>query len=68
MNRNGDRPYSDKTLRGMLTRLAARLGVRDDAGRAGRLQPDPPLPAYHGHQPAQRRGPASTWSSGTSGT
>jgi integrase len=32
MNRNGDRPYSDKTLRGLLTRLAARLGVRDDAG------------------------------------
>jgi len=32
MNRNGDRPYSDKTLRGLLTRLAARLAVRDDAG------------------------------------
>jgi integrase len=32
MNRNGDRPYSDKTLRNLLTRLAARLGVRDDAG------------------------------------
>ena len=32
MNRNGDRPYSDRTLRGLLTRLAARLGVRDDAG------------------------------------
>jgi hypothetical protein len=32
MNRNGDRPYSDRTLRGLLTRLAARLGVRDEAG------------------------------------
>jgi Phage integrase family len=32
MNRNGDRPYSDKTLRQLLTRLAARLGIRDDAG------------------------------------
>ncbi len=32
MNRNGDRPYSDRTLRGLLTRLAARLGIRDDAG------------------------------------
>ena len=32
MNRNGDRPYSDRTLRALLTRLAARLGIRDDAG------------------------------------
>jgi integrase len=32
MNRNGDRPYSDRTLRGLLTRLAARLDVRDAAG------------------------------------
>ena len=33
MNRNGDRPYSDRTLRMLLTRLAARLDVRDAAGR-----------------------------------
>jgi hypothetical protein len=32
MNRNGDRPYSGCTLRGLLTRLAARLDVRDAAG------------------------------------
>ena len=32
MNRNGDRPYSDNPAQGLLTRLAARLGVRDDAG------------------------------------
>ncbi len=32
MNRNGDRPYSDRTLRALLTRLAARLDVRDTAG------------------------------------
>ena len=46
MNRNGDRPYSDRTLRGLLTRLAARLGIRRRRRRAGRFQPDPPLPAY----------------------
>jgi integrase len=31
-NRNGDRPYSDRTLRGLLTELAARLDVRDSTG------------------------------------
>ena len=32
MNRNGDRPYSDGTLRRLLTELAARLDVRDSTG------------------------------------
>ena len=32
MNRNGDRPYTDRTLRGLLTELAARLDVRDPTG------------------------------------
>jgi integrase len=32
MNRNGDRPYSDKTLRALLTSLASRLDVRDSTG------------------------------------
>ena len=32
-NRNGDRPYSSLTLRNLLTRLAERLDIRDDAGR-----------------------------------
>jgi len=32
MNRNGDRPYSDRTLRNLLTELATRLDVRDNAG------------------------------------
>jgi len=32
MNRNGDRPYTDRTLRGLLTRLAARLDVHDSTG------------------------------------
>jgi integrase len=32
MNRNGDRPYSGNTLRGLLTELAIRLDVRDSAG------------------------------------
>jgi integrase len=31
-NRNGDRPYTDRTLRGLLTELAARLDVRDSTG------------------------------------
>jgi integrase len=33
MNRNGDRPYSMAQLNDMLTRLAARLGITDAAGR-----------------------------------
>ncbi len=32
MNRNGDRPYSDRTLRQLLTELAAKLDVRDSTG------------------------------------
>jgi integrase len=32
MNRNGDRPYSDRTLRNLLTELATRLDVRDSTG------------------------------------
>jgi integrase len=32
MNRNGDRPYTDRTLRGLLTELSARLDVRDSTG------------------------------------
>jgi integrase len=32
MNRNGDRPYTDRTLRGLLTELATRLDVRDSTG------------------------------------
>jgi integrase len=32
MNRNGDRPYTDRTLRGLLSELAARLDVRDSTG------------------------------------
>lgn len=32
MNRNGDRPYTDRTLRSLLTELAGRLDVRDSAG------------------------------------
>ena len=32
MNRNGDRPYPVGTLRQLLTRLAARLDVRDSTG------------------------------------
>ncbi|MCA1676658.1 MAG: site-specific integrase, partial [Actinobacteria bacterium] len=32
MNRNGDRPYSDRTLRTLLTELALRLDVRDSTG------------------------------------
>ena len=32
MNRNGDRPYTDRTLRSLLTELAARLDVRDSTG------------------------------------
>ena len=32
MNRNGDRPYSDCTLRTLLTELATRLDVRDSSG------------------------------------
>jgi integrase len=32
MNRNGDRPYSDRTLRSLLTKLAIRLDVRDSTG------------------------------------
>jgi hypothetical protein len=32
MNRNGDRPYSDRPLRTLLTKLATRLDVRDNAG------------------------------------
>lgn len=32
MNRNGDRPYSDRTLRQMLSKLARRLDVRDSTG------------------------------------
>ena len=32
MNRNGDRPYTDHTLRSLLTELAARLDVRDSTG------------------------------------
>ena len=32
MNRNGDRPYSGKTLRYLLTELAVRLDVRDSTG------------------------------------
>ena len=31
-NRNGDRPYSDRTLRTLLTKLATQLDVRDNAG------------------------------------
>jgi hypothetical protein len=34
MNRNGDRPYSDRTLRSLLTKLAARLNVHDSTGAA----------------------------------
>jgi hypothetical protein len=33
MNRNGDRPYTDRTLRQLLTELATRLDVRDSAGK-----------------------------------
>ena len=32
MNRNGDRPYTDRTLRSLLTELAALLDVRDSTG------------------------------------
>ncbi len=32
MNRNGDRPYSDNSLRPLLNKLAARLDVRDSTG------------------------------------
>jgi len=32
MNRNGDRPYTDGTLRRLLTELATRLDVRDSTG------------------------------------
>jgi integrase len=32
MNRNGDRPYTDRTLRALLTELAGRLDVRDSTG------------------------------------
>lgn len=32
MNRNGDRPYTDRTLRSLLTELAVRLDVRDSTG------------------------------------
>jgi integrase len=32
MNRNGDRPYTDRTLRQLLTALATRLDVRDSTG------------------------------------
>ena len=32
MNRNGDRPYTDRTLRSLLTDLAGRLDVRDSTG------------------------------------
>jgi integrase len=32
MNRNGDRPYTDRTLRSLLTQLAGRLDVRDSTG------------------------------------
>jgi integrase len=32
MNRNGDRSYTDRTLRGLLTELAGRLDVRDSTG------------------------------------
>jgi integrase len=32
MNRNGDRPYTDRTLRQLLTELATRLDVRDSTG------------------------------------
>jgi integrase len=32
MNRNGERPYTDRTLRGLLTELARRLDVRDSTG------------------------------------
>jgi integrase len=32
MNRNGDRPYTDRTLRSLLTELASRLDVRDSTG------------------------------------
>lgn len=32
MNRNGDRPYTDRTLRGLLTELAVKLNVRDGTG------------------------------------
>ena len=32
MNRNGDRPYSDNSLRPLLNKLAARLDVRDGTG------------------------------------
>ena len=32
MNRNADRPYSDRTLRGLLSKLAAELDVRDSTG------------------------------------
>ena len=32
MNRNGDRPYTDRTLRSLLTELAGRLDVRDSTG------------------------------------
>lgn len=33
MNRNGDRPYSKAQLNEMLTRLVAKLGITDTAGR-----------------------------------
>jgi integrase len=32
MNRNGDRPYTDRTLRALLSELAGRLDVRDSTG------------------------------------
>jgi integrase len=32
MNRNGERPYADRSLRQLLTKLAARLDVRDSTG------------------------------------
>jgi integrase len=32
MNRNGDRPYTDRTLRSLLTEPPARLDVRDNTG------------------------------------
>jgi integrase len=69
MNRNGDRPYSDRTLRGLLTRLAARLGVRDDAGalvdfnRTHRFRHTAATSL-----PVSTPGCRSTWCSVTSGT
>ena len=54
-NRNGDRPYSPHPAQ-RADRAGRRLDIRDTPA-AGRLQPDPPVPAHQGHQPAQRRGP-----------